>query len=100
VHPTQLYEALLGACLLALAEWRGARRRFPGQVFLAVVLAYGAGRFFIDNLRDDPERGVLLGFTSSQWLSFVLWPAAALVYSVLSRNARAAAAAPPSGSVK
>lgn len=100
VHPTQLYEALLGAGLLALAEWRGARRRFAGQVFLAVVLAYGAGRFVIDNLRDDPERGVLLGFTSAQWLTFVLWPAAAMVYSVLNRNARAAAAAPPPGALK
>jgi phosphatidylglycerol:prolipoprotein diacylglycerol transferase len=94
VHPTQLYEAVLGAGLLALAEWKGARRRFSGQVFLTVLLTYGTVRFFIDNLRDDPERGVWLGFSSAQWVAFVLLPAAALAYSVLNRNARAAAAAP------
>jgi phosphatidylglycerol---prolipoprotein diacylglyceryl transferase len=93
VHPTQLSEALIGGCLLALAEWLGARRRFAGQVFLAVLLAYGVGRFFIDNLRDDPERGLFLGFSAAQWVALVLLPAAAMGYSVLNRSARAAEAA-------
>jgi prolipoprotein diacylglyceryltransferase len=64
---------------------------------LLVVLAYGVGRFFIDSLRDDPERGLLLGFTSAQWLAFLIVPAAGLGYSVLNRNARAAQAPAPAG---
>lgn len=57
VHPTQLYEALVGAGLCALL-WRLHRRRgFSGQVFLSFALAYGSARFLLEFLRDDVERG-------------------------------------------
>ncbi len=58
VHPTQLYEALLGFVLLALSAWLVRRARRPGDVFLPVAVAYGAGRLLIEPLRGDPERGV------------------------------------------
>jgi prolipoprotein diacylglyceryltransferase len=57
VHPTQLYEVILGA--LFLGGYFVARRhqRFRGQIFFQFVLAYGACRFGLDLLRDDMERG-------------------------------------------
>jgi prolipoprotein diacylglyceryltransferase len=59
VHPTQLYEALLGLALCALAVWLArtdwARRR-AGRVFAVFVGCYAAGRVAIENLRGDMGR--------------------------------------------
>lgn len=57
VHPTELYDALAGALLFALLLSLGARRHFRGEVFLAFVSGYGMLRFFLELVRDDPERG-------------------------------------------
>jgi phosphatidylglycerol:prolipoprotein diacylglycerol transferase len=83
VHPTQLYEALGGLLLLALALYLGKRRRFEGQVILAVGLGYALMRFFVEYLRDDPERVQVLGFSTSQLYSLVLGAGCALAYSAL-----------------
>jgi phosphatidylglycerol:prolipoprotein diacylglycerol transferase len=90
VHPTQLYEALLGLVLglVALLVWR--QRKFAGQALLVFALGYGVGRFALEFLRDDPERGSALGFSTSQLISLVLVPVAATTYSVLARRAREA----------
>ncbi|HHH10953.1 MAG TPA: prolipoprotein diacylglyceryl transferase, partial [Sorangium sp.] len=61
VHPTQLYESLLGVALVVLLLWVRKRQRFRGQVFFMFTFAYGAGRFLLEILRDDPERGSLPG---------------------------------------
>ncbi len=57
VHPTQLYESLVGAALLALLMWQRQRVRFRGQVFFLFVFAYGYLRFLLELWRDDAERG-------------------------------------------
>jgi phosphatidylglycerol:prolipoprotein diacylglycerol transferase len=57
VHPTQLYELLVGLALFALALQLRRRRPMPGSIALALTLAYGAARFGIELLRDDAERG-------------------------------------------
>ena len=92
VHPTQLYESLVGFLLfgLALVLWR--RRRFRGQIILALTLAYGVWRFFIEYLRDDPERGFYFGFSTSQLISLALVPIAGFLYHELRKRGRVAAA--------
>ncbi|MDP9148973.1 MAG: prolipoprotein diacylglyceryl transferase [Myxococcota bacterium] len=57
VHPTQLYEALVGLALLALLVWQRRTTRFRGQVFFLFVFAYGFLRFLLELWRDDVERG-------------------------------------------
>ncbi len=57
VHPTELYESALGLALLGLALVSFKRRRFAGELFYALGLGYGAGRFVIEFFRDDVERG-------------------------------------------
>src|SRR5262249_56744520 len=59
VHPTQLYESLLGAALLGLLLWARTRQKFRGQIFILFTFAYGVGRYLIEILRDDEERGSL-----------------------------------------
>jgi phosphatidylglycerol:prolipoprotein diacylglycerol transferase len=57
VHPTQLYESLVGLLLLVLLLWQRRYTRFRGQVFFLFVFAYGALRFLLELWRDDVERG-------------------------------------------
>jgi len=57
VHPTELYESLVGAALLFLL-WRLAKvRRFSGESFFAFTFGYGYLRFWLELVRDDNERG-------------------------------------------
>ncbi len=57
VHPTQIYESLVGASLLALLFWVRKNLKFRGQVFLTFTFAYGVLRFLLEMIRDDLERG-------------------------------------------
>ena len=57
VHPTELYESLVGALLLLLLFWLGNRKRFTGELFLAFTFGYGVLRFLLEIVRDDAERG-------------------------------------------
>jgi len=57
VHPTQLYESLVGLVLLGLLLWQRQYTRFRGQVFFLFVFAYGFLRFVLELWRDDVERG-------------------------------------------
>lgn len=57
VHPTQLYESIVGLGLLVLLLWQRKYTRFRGQVFFLFVFAYGFLRFVLELWRDDVERG-------------------------------------------
>jgi phosphatidylglycerol---prolipoprotein diacylglyceryl transferase len=57
VHPTQLYEALVGLGLLALLLVARRGQKFRGQIFFLFAFAYGACRYMLEILRDDAERG-------------------------------------------
>jgi phosphatidylglycerol:prolipoprotein diacylglycerol transferase len=59
VHPTQLYESLVGACLLGLLLWYRRKQKFRGEIFFLFAFAYGACRFLLEVLRDDAERGAI-----------------------------------------
>ena len=68
VHPTQLYEAVLGLLILVAALVTGAPRR-AGDRFTAAILTYAAGRLGIDVFRGDLGRGGSLGLTATQALA-------------------------------
>jgi len=57
VHPTQLYESLVGLLLLGLLLWQRRHQKFRGQIFFTFVFAYGVARFLLEIIRDDVERG-------------------------------------------
>jgi phosphatidylglycerol:prolipoprotein diacylglycerol transferase len=57
VHPTQIYESLVGLLLLVLLLWQRRYTRFRGQVFFLFVFGYGFLRFLLELWRDDQERG-------------------------------------------
>jgi len=67
VHPTQIYESVVGLTLFALLMLIRKYRKFSGQVFLGWVIGYGILRPLIEQVRDDDDRGVknLSGFQLS-----------------------------------
>jgi phosphatidylglycerol:prolipoprotein diacylglycerol transferase len=57
VHPTQLYESLVGLGLLALLLYVRSKQKFRGEIFFLFAFAYGVCRYLLEVLRDDAERG-------------------------------------------
>jgi phosphatidylglycerol---prolipoprotein diacylglyceryl transferase len=57
VHPTQLYESMVGGVLLLWLWQLRKKRRFSGQSFFAFTFGYGYLRFGLELWRDDIERG-------------------------------------------
>jgi phosphatidylglycerol:prolipoprotein diacylglycerol transferase len=68
VHPTQIYESLVGLALLALLLWQRKSQRFRGQIFFLFAFGYGYLRFLIETLRDDSERGEFGPMMGEHWL--------------------------------
>ena len=85
LHPTQLYDAgaeLLILIFLLAFERRG--RPFPGRTFWLYMLLYAVSRFIVEMFRGD-ERGALMGFSTSQFVSLIVAPLAVLVLMRLRR---------------
>ncbi|MFO0740961.1 MAG: prolipoprotein diacylglyceryl transferase family protein [Labilithrix sp.] len=68
VHPTQIYESLVGLGLLVLLLWQRKTQRFRGQIFFLFAFGYGYLRFLIEALRDDSERGEFGPQMGEHWL--------------------------------
>lgn len=87
VHPTQLYESLAGLALFVTGTILLEKRKFRGQVFVSIAGLYAIWRFFVEYLRDDPERGFAFGFSTSQLVSLAILPLCAFAYLTLKKNA-------------
>ena len=71
VHPTQLYESLMGFTIFAVLMYMWRRRTFEGQIFLSFAMLYGVGRSILEIIRDDAERGVVGPLSTSQFIGIV-----------------------------
>ena len=102
VHPTQIYESLVGASMIAAALLvaRAQARRSAGvgpsviasagdrsalgegAAFRAALAIYGAGRFVVEIYRGD-DRGALGPLSTPQWmaLALVAWAASGIFTS-------------------
>jgi prolipoprotein diacylglyceryltransferase len=72
VHPTQLYEALVGLVGAAASAVPLARGRRDGRAFATFLAIYAVGRFTIELLRGDQDRGHVLSLSTAQWVSVAL----------------------------
>jgi prolipoprotein diacylglyceryltransferase len=92
VHPTQLYEALLGVVIFLVVSRAGVRR--PGGRFVLAAMMYAVGRSLIETLRGDGSRGLFGPLSTSQILSsFVVLACALWLGRAWVRRASLAAAA-------
>jgi phosphatidylglycerol:prolipoprotein diacylglycerol transferase len=81
VHPTQLYEAALGLCAGACAAIPLARGRRDGSAFSVFLAVTAAGRFAIEFLRGDQDRGHAWGLSTGQWVSVAIVVALSVVWT-------------------
>jgi phosphatidylglycerol:prolipoprotein diacylglycerol transferase len=68
VHPTQIYESVVGFALFGLLMYLRKVRRFSGLVFVGWVVGYGIMRPLIEILRDDDQRGAIGPLSTSQFI--------------------------------
>src|SRR5262245_41777352 len=81
LHPTQLYEAAAALVISTVLYYVvRPRKRIDGQVFGAFLVLYGVARFLIELVRAD-DRGILLGLSTSQWISIPLVAAGAWLWT-------------------
>jgi phosphatidylglycerol---prolipoprotein diacylglyceryl transferase len=83
LHPTQLYDAgaeLLILALLLATERKG--RPFAGRTFWLYIALYGVSRFVIEFYRGD-DRGMIMGLSTSQFVSVLMVPFAVVMLSRL-----------------
>ena len=73
--PTQLIEAICNLAILAVLLWLRKKRVFDGQIIFAYGMLYAILRFTVEFWRDDP-RGTVLGLSTSQFISVIMFPAA------------------------
>jgi phosphatidylglycerol---prolipoprotein diacylglyceryl transferase len=79
VHPSQLYESALGLALFVSLLMLERKERRQGYLILVFAALYSLGRFFLEFLRGDINRGFWGPFSTSQWLSLL----ALLVFAAL-----------------
>ena len=93
-HPTFLYECLWNLAAAALIVWLDRRHRFAGgQVFGLYLMAYTAGRCWIEMLRiDDAHR--VLGLRLNVWTSLLVFALGLLVFVVAGRLGRSTRVVP------
>jgi phosphatidylglycerol:prolipoprotein diacylglycerol transferase len=73
--PTQLIEAAANLLIFAALSLLRKKKTFDGQIMLSYLMLYSAARFTIEFWRDDP-RGQVLGLSTSQFISAIVFPIA------------------------
>ena len=76
--PTQLIEMAANLAIFGFLLWLRKRRAFSGQVVFSYIMIYSIARFTIEFWRDDP-RGDVLGISTSQFISVMLFPISLLL---------------------
>ncbi|MCL2194333.1 MAG: prolipoprotein diacylglyceryl transferase [Oscillospiraceae bacterium] len=75
VVPVQLYEATFTFIfMLVLFVWR-PERKLRGILLPIYLISYAVARFLLEFLRGDAGRGIVLGLSTSQWISLLVLPA-------------------------
>lgn len=86
VWPTQLISSAYAFAIFAFVYfYLRPRRRFDGELILAMGMMYAIARFLVEFLRADP-RGAVFGLSTSQWIALVTLGACCLVYRRLLRR--------------
>ncbi len=70
VHPTQIYEVLMGMSIFGILYYLRTRTRFVGQLFSIYLILVGAERFLIEFIRTN--RHHILGLTGAQLIGALM----------------------------
>ena len=78
--PVQLLEIIALVCIFVISEIIFYRTKRPGNAALFYALSYCVARFILEFFRGDSVRGVFLGVSTSQYISFAIF---LLCYAVI-----------------
>lgn len=91
--PVQLLEAGLNLVLFLILYWLYRKsltcRPLQGKLLLCYLMSYSVIRFFDEFLRGDAIRGFVLGMSTSQFISILLFLVSGIVLTVLICRERA-----------
>ena len=92
LHQSQIYESLLCLGIFIFVMWIARHKQFHGQVLVAYISLYAAGRFVLEYFRGDAARGTLFGgvLSTSQFIAILMLLSAVLLYPYLARKQRVA----------
>lgn len=76
LFPVQLVESLINFIVFFILVIYAKKPRRTGIVLGSYLMYYGIIRFILEFLRGDIERGVVLGVSTSQWISLLILPMA------------------------
>ena len=74
LQPTQLFESAVELINFFILYWLIQRKKFEGQVIGSYLFLYGVARYFLEFIRDDPDRGSVFGgaMSGTQLISIFL----------------------------
>ena len=84
--PTQLYSSALDFLHFFLLLYINRKKKADGQVAACYLIFYSIGRFFLEYLRGDLERGAVGIFSTSQFISIFTGIAGGLLLYLTSRS--------------
>ena len=85
--PTQIYSSVLNFLNFGILLWIAKQKKRDGEVAAAYLVLYSIGRFFLEFLRGDLERGRIGVLSTSQFISiFTALAGVILFISVRKRN--------------
>lgn len=87
IHPVQIYDATFGLLAFIGCLYFYKRRRFGGDLLAGILVFYALWRFVTEMFRADDDRGVwLLGLSTSQLVSLLLFPAGFAIWVWMGRH--------------
>lgn len=74
LHPAQLYESATTLAIFGVLLWWFPRKKRDGDLFLAYLGLYAVGRFFLEFLRGDEDRGFVFHhlLSTSQFIALLV----------------------------
>jgi phosphatidylglycerol:prolipoprotein diacylglycerol transferase len=82
IHPTQLYESLMTLAIFGVLLWWFPRKKHDGDIFLGYLGLYAVGRFIIEYVRGDEDRGFVFNhlLSTSQFIALLMLGGIAAVF--------------------
>ena len=84
--PSPLFESALCLVILVLILIRKPERKRPGVLLPLYLATYSVGRFSLEFFRGDKSRGVILMFSTSQWIALLVLLALGIALLVIRKK--------------
>ena len=89
--PIQAVEAFLNLAIFVFLLWYGRKKRRTYHMLCLYLCMYSVVRFIIEFFRGDDIRGGFLTFSTSQWISLMIFLISSLCFVFSSRKVKAKA---------